>query len=480
MKSKKKLKIALVSLQYETTREPPSGLVYIATYLRDIVGLEESNIRVLESNYSNVSEELKKFSPDIIGFTAMSVEYGKVMKFAKEIKNTFHVPFILGGVHISTLPISLDNVFDIGVIGEGELTMEELVNLYLKKGEFVKKNLKKIKGIIFFDNNKIITTEPRLPIKNLDDLPIPDYHFVNKNYFRRQEIPPVMGVGVKCYLLTSRGCPYKCIFCSATRFWSNIRLHSADYIARVAKKQIDEFGADHLRIMDDLFAINPERLKEFKKAFEKYGILDKIKTAECHARANLMTEELCKALKDMKIKTLNFGFESGSDKVLSWLKCDTVSLKMNQNAILLAKKYNLSVNGSLVYGSPGETIEDMKKTNEFIDFAIKNKAQNIWSFVLTPLPNTPLWDLALKEGKVRNDDKMDWSLLSLDNPFFLDKSIDPKEFQKIFLEGRRKLGRLKAKLAIKFVIKNYGFAMKILIEEPKYQITRAYKHIFKK
>jgi radical SAM superfamily enzyme YgiQ (UPF0313 family) len=144
MQTKSGLKIALVSLQHETTREPPSGLVYIATYLRDKVGLRNENIKVLESNYMDVYEELKKFSPDIIGFTAMSVEYGKVMKFAKEMRGIFKIPFILGGVHISTLPSSLDKVFDIGVMGEGELTMEELVNLYLKKGEFSKKDLKKI------------------------------------------------------------------------------------------------------------------------------------------------------------------------------------------------------------------------------------------------------------------------------------------------------------------------------------------------
>jgi len=375
----------------------------------------------------------------------------------------------------------LDKVFDIGVIGEGELTMEEIVNLYLKKGEFFKKDLKKVKGIIFFDDSgKIVTTNPRLPIKNLDDLPIPDYSFVSKNYFMRQEIPTVSGIGIKCYLLTSRGCPYRCVFCSASRFWAKMRLHSADYIARVAKKEIDEFGADHLRIMDDLFAINPERLREIKKAFDKYGILNKIKTAECHARANLMTDELCKALKEMKVKTLNFGFESGSDKILEWLKCGTVSVEMNKKAILIANKYGFNVNGSLVYGSVGETIEDMKKTNEFIDFAIKNNAQHIWSFVLTPLPNTPLWDLALKEGKVRNDNNMDWSLLSLDKPFFLDKSIDPKEFQKVFLEGRKKLSRLKIKMVMKFIIKNYGFAIKMLMKEPKYHVTRTLKHIFKK
>jgi radical SAM superfamily enzyme YgiQ (UPF0313 family) len=309
-------------------------------------------------------------------------------------------------------------------------------------------------------------------------LPIPDYKFVNRSYFRKQEIPTVLDIGVKCYLLTSRGCPYKCVFCSASRFWEKVRLHSADYIARVAKKQIEDFGATHLRIMDDLFAVNPERLKDIKKAFDKYGILDKIKTAECHTRANLMNDEICKAMKDLKIKTINFGFESGSDKILNWLKCETVSVEMNKKAILIGNKYGFNVNGSLVYGSPGETIEDMKKTNEFIDFAIKNHAQHIWSFVLTPLPNTPLWETALKEGKVGND--MDWSLLSLDKPFFLDSSISQKEFRKVFGEGRRKLSRLKIKMVMKFVIKNYPFAIKMLIEEPRYHISRTLKHIFKK
>lgn len=475
----KNIRIALISLQKDTAREPPFGLVYIATYLKEITGIKE--LKIIENNYCNVESTLKEFCPDIIGFSAMTVEYNNVISFAKKIRKDYkEKPFILGGVHISSLPKSLDPVFDIGVIGEGEHTIDELVKLYAKKESFNTKDLKKVNSIVFRDEkNNLIQTQLRLPIKDLDSLPFPDFTLVNKEYFKKEEIPAVSRIGVKCYLLSSRGCPYRCVFCSTSRFWGKMRLHSPEYTAQLVKRAIEKFGADHLRIMDDLFTISPERLREIKKAFDKYDILKKIKSAECQPRANLMTEELCKAMKELKIKTINFGFESGSERILKWLKQESVTTKMNRDAITLGRKYGFDIYGSLIYGSPGEKIEDMVKTNEFIDFAIKNKAKHIWSFIATPFPDTPFWDIALQRGKVKNN--MNWDLLShhnINEPLLLDKDVDKQEFKKVFLEGRRKLQKLKYLLILDFLKKNPLECIKMIIKEPKYHLTRVIRQVF--
>lgn len=477
---KEKLKIALISLQKDAERVPPVGLVYLATYLRDILGINNSNLVILDSNYSDIETELESFSPHILGFTSMTVEYGKVIEFAKKIKSKHNIPFILGGVHISTLPLSLNKVFDIGVVGEGEKTFAELIKLYLKKNLFITKDLQKIEGLIFFDKNKLKTTPMREPIKDLDELPLPDFKFVNKNYFRKEEIPSISYIGTKCYLISSRGCPYRCVFCSTSHFWGKIRFHSPDYTAKIIKKFMDDFGSDYIKVLDDLFTISPQRLRDLKISFEKYGILEKIKAIECQPRANLMNDELCIAMKELKIKVLNFGFESGSDKMLKWLKKESVTVEMNKNAILLCKKYGFYAYGSLIYGSPGETIEDMEKTNEFIDFAIKNKARYMWSFIATPFPNTLFWEIALKRGKVTNG--MDWNVLShhnLDNPLLLDENIDKEEFKRVFLKGRKKLTKLKIRLIKEFIIKNPIKASKMVVTEPFYYFPRIIKQVFK-
>lgn len=479
MLSKKDIKIALISLQQDAERVPPIGLVYLATYLRDRVGLVGNNVRILDKNYTDIEKELKRFSPDIIGFTSLTVDYGKVICFAKHIKQIFDIPLIVGGVHISTLPQSLDRIFDIGVIGEGEETIPEIIELYLAKTRFSGSDLKKIKGLAFWDHERIILTPAREPVE-CDTLPIPDFTFVNRNYFKKEAIPTINGVGIKAYLVSARGCPYRCAFCSTSHFWGKMRTHSPDFIARTVQKFIEDFNSDYLVVLDDLFAVNLQRLREIKKAFDKYGILDKIKATECTARTNLIDDKLCETLKELKVKTLNFGFESGSDRILEYLKQNSVDVETNKRAIILCQKYDFNIYGSLMYGSPGETIEDLKKTNKFIDFAIEHGAKYIWSFVATPFPATPFWDVALQRGKVGNN--MDWNLLSLhniENPLLLDDVINKEEFKKFFFEGRKKLRKLKIKMIKQFFKQNPTVLLKMILTEPGYYTTRAIKQLFK-
>lgn len=478
-KTKQTIKIALISLQQDAERVPPVGLVYLSTYMNEKMGIPSDNIKIFDKNFDDIEAGITKFNPDIIGFTSMTVNYGEIIQLARKLRAMSSALFILGGVHISTLPESLDISFDIGVIGEGEITLSEIIELYLKD-KISQSNLKKIKGIIFHTNKGVFKTKQREPIENLDDLPIPNFNFVNPNYFKKDEIPSSSKVGIKCYLFSSRGCPYRCVFCSTSRFWGKMRLHSPDYTAKVVKRAIDDFKADYIKVMDDLFTISPQRLKEIKNAFEKYGILEKIKGIECQARANLMTDELCRAMRDIKIETINFGFESGSEKVLSWLKQNSVTVEMNRKAILMCKKYKFRVYGSLIYGSPNETIEDMNKTNKFIDFAIKNNARYLWSFVATPFPATPFWDIALKKGIVSNN--MDWNLLSHHNfekPMLLDDSVKKEDFTKVFLDGRAKLRWLKIRMIIDFLLKHPFFMILRIAKFPKYYFSRTITQLLK-
>jgi len=473
------LKIALVTLQKDAERIPPTGLVYLATYLNEKIGLKKEHIRIFDKNISdNVTSEVLEFSPDIIGITSMTVDYGKAIIFAREVKKRSSAKMILGGVHISTLPESFDKVFDIGVIGEGEKTLQEIVKTYCELEALSVPNLKKIKSVIFFDGDKLISTPKRNPLI-LDSLPIPNFKFVDSSYFKKEEIPLISKVGVKGYLITSRGCPYRCVFCSTSRFWGKMRFHSPEFTAKIVKRLIDDFGCDYLQTLDDLFTVSPKRVREIRMAFEKEGILDKISGIICQPRTNLITDELCKEMKKIKIKTVSFGFESGSPKMLNWLKQQSVSPKTNIEAIRLCSKYGFKIYGSLIYGSPGETIEDMEKTNRFIDFAIKNGATYVWSFVATPFPGTPFWDIALERGKV--SPHMDWDLLAvhnLDNPLLLDENIDKKEFKRVFMKGRRKIRKLKIKLIKEFVARNFFVTIKLVLNDPRYYLTRVFRQVF--
>lgn len=472
-------RLALISLQADAERTPPLGLVYLATYLNKTLGMPKENIRIFDKNYHNLEKEVLDFNPDLIGIGAMSVYYQNAVKFASWIKTIKNIPVILGGVHISSIYSSMEKCFDVGVIGEGEETLGELVKLYQKKQKFDKKDLVKIKSLIYLEDSKVKSTPLREPI-NLDNLPLPDYSFVSSDYFKLTEVPSIGIVARKGWFILSRGCPYRCVFCSTARFWGKMRFHSPEYIARIIEDAINKYKINYVQILDDLFAVSPQRLREIKKEFEKRGLLEKIKGIECTARANLVTDDFCKALKEIKVKVVNFGFESGSDKILKYLKAGSVSVEMNKKAVLLCTKYGLKVYGSLMYGSPTEKIQDMKKTNDFIDFCIKNKATNIWSFVATPFPATPFWDIALQRGKVSN--KMDFDILShhnLSNPLLLDPEIPLDDFKEVFLDGKKKLRNLRMKLVINFLLKNPIKVVNMVAKEPKYYISRVIKQLFK-
>lgn len=357
------------------------------------------------------------------------------------------------------------------------MTFHALVDVMLDQGSLAPEHLENVESVVFrpAPGAPPRSTARRAPIPDLDDLPFPDFKtFAHPGFFASEEIPPAADVGVRAYVLSSRGCPYRCIFCSTARFWGKMRFHSPDYTARMIKRMVDDFGANYLWTQDDLFTVSPKRIREIREALVQYGVFDRLKGSIFSVRANLVTDELCEELKRIKVVMVNFGFESGSDRILNALKAGSVSVEQNRRAILLCKKYGITVYGSLMYGVPGETIKDMEQTNDFIDFAMENGARNIWSFVAAPYPGTPFWDTAVQRGKVSND--MDWKRLDCHNPrdaLLLDDSVDRDAFVRVFTTGRKKLRRLKIRLILDFLRKNPRLFVKLLFREPLHYLSSA-------
>ncbi|MFC1682209.1 B12-binding domain-containing radical SAM protein [Nanoarchaeota archaeon] len=481
LSTKKDPKIALISLEKEVHNSPPTSLVYLATSLKERGGFQ--NIKIIDMHFDNVNEELGKFNPDIIGITSMTVDYQDVLVFAKNYKKKKNIPIIIGGVHISTLPSSFESCFDVGVIGEGEETLRELVELFIEKQKFETKDLRKIKGVIYLKNEKIKLTKLRSPI-DIDTLPFPDYTFVRKEYFEKQHFAGMKSFLIPTFILTSRGCPYQCKFCSTTKFWGRVRLHSPKYIARLIKHSVENYNSNYILIMDDLFTMSSDWLKKIKEELEELNILEKIEGMDCAARSNLIDDEMCKVFKELKVKMVNFGFESGSERMLKWLKGGSVTVKDHKNAIRLCKKYKLMVFGSLIFGSPGEKIEDMRETLKFIDFAIQNKVDYLWSFIATPFPATVFWTIASQRGKVNT--KKDWNLLAinmndsnLNNPPLLDSDVDNNEFKKIICEAEKKLRKMRINQMLISIRSNPFEIFKVFFSNPKYYTIKFIQRFYK-
>lgn len=430
------MKLALVNTVRSNLRssQSPLGLAYIATYLKEYLGFE--NTRIVDGNVEDILKELYKYNPDVAGISSMTIAHGYANELALEIKEKLDIPLINGGVHISTLPSSLHQSFDIGVIGEGEETMLELVRLLEEKG-LDTDALSKINGIAYRDSGKLVVTDKRSLIEPLDKIPIPDRDFLSPKYF-----DPIISFDgnthIEGNMLTGRGCPYRCRFCSTAIFWNRVRFHSAEHVCDEIKMLVERYHVDSILVWDDLFTVSKKRTREIAGILKKEGLTEKA-IFSVQARANLIDGDTCAVLKDMNVRSVGFGFESGSDKVLNYLKSGSVTVEQNKNAILTCKKYGLKVTGSLMFGNPGETIEDMKKTLELIDFMGQNGADLIWTFVSKPLPGTEFWEIAKNRGKVSDD--MDWNILEQtddSNPLMLDDGISKNEFRNIVEDARSK------------------------------------------
>ena len=415
--------------------DPILGLAYIASYIRQYGNF--NNTKIIDKE--NPIERIKKEKPDLIGISALTHEFPKANRLAKEIKEEFDIPTIIGGQHISVMPNNfLPSNFQLGVIGEGEQTTLELIDLFEKEGEFNPKKLEQIKGVVFRDkNNRLRMTEPRPLVEPLDKIPFPARDLLKmKEYYLTLRLATFRKFGIYTGMMTSRGCPYNCVFCSPTKFWQRIRYNSAEYVVSEIKLLLEKYKLDGVIIYDDLFIASKERLKQIVDLIKKEGI-NKRTQFHVNCRANLMNDEICKLLKEMNVTGVEFGFESGSDKILGYLKKNTVTVEQNKKALQISRKYGFKTVASFMTGIPNETEEDMQQTLDLIN---DDNLHRAIFCQLSPYPGTEIWDYAKKKGMVSDDINFDFEqllVLKYNPNLILNDSISKEKFHEWYLKLRQ-------------------------------------------
>jgi radical SAM superfamily enzyme YgiQ (UPF0313 family) len=370
-------------------RHPPLGLGYLVSALRKHFGRDFFEFRIIDRG---VEKEISQFKPEVVLISSVTQNFNIAINYGRLIKQK-QVPVIIGGIHISMMPSSLNSNFDVGVVGEGEETIVKLMEAFLSnKNKFSTEDLNKIKGIIYRDGDSIHFTESRSVIKDLDNISLPARELLK--------------IDRHTYMFTSRGCPYKCVFCASTRFWPNVRFFSAEYVLREIRELVDRYNVKLISFYDDLFIANRKRLAEISSLVEKDKKLKNIYFT-CNVRANLINDEVVMLLKKMNVASVNLGLESGCERTLKYLKPD-VSLEQNINAVKTIKSHGLACNGSFIIGSPKETKDEILESYRFV----KKIPINLTDiYVLTPYPGTPLWDYAKLRGLV--SENMEWSKLDV-------------------------------------------------------------------
>jgi radical SAM superfamily enzyme YgiQ (UPF0313 family) len=400
---------------------PPLGPAYLVSYIKKYLKYKNIKFKLISNKFE---ENIKLIKPDIVAITCVSQNYNQAKLIAKFSKKNLSSMVFIGGSHISLCPASLDPLMDIGVLGEGEQTFLELLSLYIKKSIFLHKDLLKIKGIIYWNKKKLVLTKKRELIMPLDKIPIPD-----RSLFK---IDPN-----NTYMFSSRGCPYSCIFCAASRLWQCIRFHSAEYVFSEIKELIYKYGVKKINFHDDLFVANKQRIKELVSLLKKENLLGKVEFY-VSARANLINDELCLLLKEMNVKSIYMGLESGSPKILKFFKGSSVTVNDNFNAVETIKKYGFTCIASFIIGAPMDTKETILDTLNFIK---KSRLDDFTIYTLSPYPGTPIGDYAQKKGLLNfNSESFDWS--SLDQEYLkaykykvhLAKNVSREELHSLFLK----------------------------------------------
>ncbi len=362
---------------------------------------------------STVAERILAAAPDLIGITTYTISFSDIIDICRCLKEqNSGIPIVLGGPHITSLPGSLPVQADIGVLGEGEATFLELCRSLVAAKRLDPVSLASINGICYHNQTGVAATPERARINPLDMIPPPDLSILNMRWYTARRMYFTMKGNFRGFvLLTSRGCPFNCRFCQASAQWGRCRYHSAERVVSELERIRSQYPhVDAINIIDDLFIGDRKRLREIVRLIREKGLhLGVVFNVNGHA--NLVDEEVIGLLKSINVIQIAYGFESGSERVLDFLKRGSVTVERNRRAAALTIAAGIGVGGQFMIGSPGETEDDIRQTVEFIE---QTPMSHVHVSATTPMPGTELWDICRTKGLVSDD--MDWRTLDFGNP----------------------------------------------------------------
>lgn len=396
---------------------PSLGLCHLAGVVKKanfkVVIIEASSLNL---DYQETLSQILAFSPEYVGLTATTCSIYNAGKLAEMIKDKNKgIKIIIGGPHVTAIPEATMKrfpAFDIGVLGEGEETIKEI----LSNG-----NLSGIKGLIVQTEEGFHLTGERAFIKDLDELPFPAWELL-KDFpsiyrppaFRFKRLPAVS-------LVTSRGCPNQCIFCDRAVFGSKCRAFSADYILDLIKYLQAKFGIKEILFEDDTFTMFKNRLILLCEHILKENI---DLSWSCLGRVDMVDLEMLKLMKKAGCWQISYGIESGSQRILDFIR-KKISLDEVLNAVELSKKAGIMTKGFFILGHPTETRESIQTT---IDFAKKIRIDDISVSLLTPFPGSLLYEIAGKFGKFEDD----WNKMNLLQSVFIPDGLTAEEIDEYY------------------------------------------------
>jgi anaerobic magnesium-protoporphyrin IX monomethyl ester cyclase len=358
---------------------PPLGLLYVNAHLK-AHGIDSQIFDTTFSEFDALEAYLRREKPPIVGLYSNLMTRTRVLRVIAAARDAGSVVVVGGPDPANYLDEYLSRGVDIVALGEGELTLEELVPHVLKHGP---RELGGILGVAFKDENGVIVrNEPRPMIADLDSQPFPDRSAIDQQAYvdvwRKHH-----GSG-SVSLITARGCPYTCTWCSHSVFgYSHRRRTPANVVAEV-EHIVATYAPDQLWYADDVFTINPKWLFEYASLLEQRGLKLPFETI---SREDRLNEEIVQTLARMGCYRLWIGAESGSQRVLDAMKRRTNAERV-RNMVHLLQKYGIEVGMFIMLGYDGEERADLEETVEHLKLS---GPDTFLTTVAYPIKGTPYY-----------------------------------------------------------------------------------------
>ena len=335
-----------------------------------------------------VLEEIRKEKPDLIGFSMLSFNYHTILEIARFIKQHSTIPIIAGGTHVIISPeeVLRNQEIDIVCIGEGEYMLKELLDNAL--------DCSTVDGIWFKKKGEIIKNKPRELITDLDSLAFPDF-----DDFDIQKCLFIFNNHLS--IMASRGCPYSCTYCNNHALrrilqGTYVRFRSVENVIEEIAERIKQYydkGFRYFYFFDDTFILDKGYVLKFCRQFKEKGF-HKLLRWSINIRANLVTDDLMRALKDAGCYQVRMGVESGNEYIRNTIYRRGMANQEIINAACIIKKNNLQLRLYFMVGAPQETLAMMQESFQMTQTL---GADDVFFGVLYPLPGTDIRKMCVDE-----------------------------------------------------------------------------------
>ncbi|MFH1473785.1 MAG: radical SAM protein [Candidatus Aenigmatarchaeota archaeon] len=397
------------------------------------INQRSDGLKYIGIDFNEIGKRIKKEKPDIVGITTLSVDAISARQIARTVKNVdSNIKVMMGGCHVSVTPFKTiaDKNVDFVVVGEGEYTTLDLVKTLDED-----KELYNVKGLIYRDKDKVIKNRPREYIKNLDELPFPAWHLTNMKeffkltkYLQGSHLTPERHLSI----ITSRSCPYGCIFCSVRSIMGRgFRPRSPENVVAEMEYMVNKYKIKLFSVEDDNLTFDKKRAEKIFDLMIEKRLNNKITWDTPNGvRADTLDENLLGKMKKSGAVHIFVSPESGSQRVVKDIIGKKLDLGTVENAVRICKDIGLKISCYFIVGLPGETKEDLEKT---VAFASKMREFGAITLCAMARPTfgTELYDLSKKKGYLMVDgEELERSLVqfekrgALKTPEFTPEELD--------------------------------------------------------